>query len=230
MAFWAIETILLVALLAPVTQGVKVGDTGAGTLYVLKVVKDVALVTQSTNFDNLPFLLVSGHPGYLNARSLVQFEALPDACQSSKIKFAKMYLYYLNTRKSRWRHPSTRTPFIPRYLLVHLVKKYWREIQATSSVRYSGANWTSPWLGLDGTDAKKAPQEWNPVTIVPGRPTGFVEFDITSAVRSWSSGVPNYGVVIQAVNEQEAGIGIRFASNSYKDPKMHPFATVFCAK
>ena len=229
MAIGAIRTILLVALLAPVTQGVKAGDTGAGTLYVLKVVQGVALVTQSANFDNLPFLVVSQHPRYPNTRSLVQFEDLSDACPSSKIKSAKMYLSYLYAHNSRW-HPNTRSPFIPRYLQVHLVKKYWRETQATSSVRYSGANWTSPWLGLDGTDAERVPQEWNPVTILPGRPAGFVEFDITSAARSWSSGVPNYGVVIRAVNELEAGIGIRFASGSYKDPKMRPFATVLCAK
>jgi len=225
----AIGTIMLVALLVPVIHAVKLGYTGAGTLYVLKAVKSVSLETPSTNFNYLPFLLVSGHPRYPNKRSLVQFEDLPVACPSSKIKSAKMYLYYLYAHKSRW-HPITGIPFIPRYMQVHLVKKYWREKQATSSRPYSGANWTSPWLGLDGTDAERVPQEWNPVTILPGRPAGFVDFDITSAVRSWSSGLPNYGLVIRAVNELEAGIGIRFASNSYKDPEMHPFATVLCTK
>ena len=139
-----------------------------------------------------------------------------------------MYLYYVYAHKASW-HSITRTPFIPRYMQVHLVKKYWRETQATSSRRYSGAYWSSPWLGLDGTDAEAVPQERNPVTIFPLRPAGFVEFDITPAVEKWRSGVPNYGVVIRAVNELEDGRGIRFASKAYRDSSKHPFARVLCA-
>lgn len=223
------KTILLVVLLVPVTQGVKTYDTGAGIMYTLKVVQDVALEGSSTNFNYLQFLLVSRLPQFPNKRSLVQFEDLPRACPSSKIKSAKMYLYYVYAHKASW-HPITFTPFIPRYMQVHLVKKFWRETQATSTLRYSRAYWSSPWLGLDGTDAEAVPQECNPVTIFPFRPAGFVEFDITSAVRSWRSGVPNYGVVIRAVNELAPGRAIRFASNAHKDSFKHPFARVLCTQ
>lgn len=53
---------LLMALLAPVTHGVTTYNTGAGILYTLKVVKDVALERSTTNFNYLTYLLVSKHP------------------------------------------------------------------------------------------------------------------------------------------------------------------------
>ena len=198
-------------------------------LYTLKVEENVWLELPSVNHNHYQFIIVSRVPQFPNKRSLVKFENLPSACLSSKIKSAKMYLYFWYANKASW-HTITFTPLIPRYIQVHLVKKSWSETQATSSRRYYGANWSSPWLGLDGTDAEAVPQEYNPVTIFPLRPQGFVEFDITSAVRSWRSGVPNYGVVIRAVNELEAGRSIRFASKEHKDSSKHPFARVLCAK
>ena len=151
------KIILLVVLLAPVALGVTTYDTGAGMLYTLNAVEDVTLEHSSTNFNYLEYLIVSKLPQFPNKRSLVKFEDLPNACPSSKIKSAKMYLYYVYAHKASW-HSITRTPFIPRYMQVHLVKKFWRETQATSSRRYSGAYWSSPWLGLDGTDAEAVPQ------------------------------------------------------------------------
>jgi len=223
------KTILLVALLVPLTQGVTTYNTGAGMLYMLKAVEDVWVERPSFNYNNYAYLKVSKLPQFPNKRSLMKFEDLPSACLSSKIKSAKMHLYYLGAHKASW-HSITFSPFIPRYMQVHLVKKFWRETQATNSMRYYGANWSSPWLGLDGTDAEAVPQECNPVTIFPGLPAGFVEFDVTSAVRSWRSGVPNYGVVIRAVNELEAGRGMSFASKEYKDSSKHPVVRVLCAK
>ncbi|XP_078371247.1 uncharacterized protein LOC144654884 [Oculina patagonica] len=221
---------LLMALLAPVTQGVTTYDTGNGILYTLSVERDVALESSTTNYNYLEFLLVSKHPQYPNKRSLVQFENLPSACPSSKIQSAKMYLYYVYAHKASW-HSITYSPFIPRYMQVHLVKKSWEESQATSTKRSSSANWSSPWLGLDGTDAEAIPQDWNPVTIFPhpGSFSRFVEFDITPAAKAWRSGVPNNGLVIRAVNELEPGRGIRFASNANKDKNLHAFARVLCA-
>ena len=92
----------------------------------------------------------------------------------------------------------TLTPLIPRPLHAGaLGERILAETQATSSKHYSGANWPFPWL-VWMTPTQRIPQECNPVTILPGRPAGFVAFYITSAVRSWSNGVPNYGVVIRA--------------------------------
>ena len=222
------EVILVMALLAPITQGVTTYNTGKGILYRLRVLQDVTLESSTRNFNSLPYLIASKHPGYPNKRSLVQFENLPTACPASKIKSAKMYLYYVYAHKASF-HSITRTPFVPRYLQVHLVKKYWRQIQATSTKRHSRADWSTPWLGLDDTDAEAIPQDWNPVTIFPQRPHGFVEFDITPAAIKWRSGITNYGLVVRAVNELEPGRGIRFYSNAYSDASKHAYVQVLCA-
>ncbi|XP_078371244.1 uncharacterized protein LOC144654881 [Oculina patagonica] len=228
--FSMMQAFMLMALLVPVTQGVTTYNTGKGTLYTLKVVQDVALERSNSNMNWLQYLLVSKHPQFANKRSLVQFENLPSACELIKIKSAKMYLYYVYAHKPSW-HPITTTPYIPRYMQAHLVKKSWVESQATSTKRSSSANWSSPWLGLDGTDAEAIPQDWNPVTIFPhpGSFSRFVEFDITPAAKAWRSGVPNNGLIIRAVNELEPGRGIRFASDTYSDASKRAFVRVLCA-
>ena len=178
--------------------------------------------------NSLKYLLVSKHPGFPNKRSLVQFENLPITCPPNKIQSAKMYLYYLSAGKASF-YTIFQVPFIPRCMQVHMVRKEWKETQATRVNRLSNAKWSTPWLGLDCTDADSAPQEYTPVTIFPVRPVGFVEFDITNAVRSWSSGVPNYGLVIRATNELDPGRDIRFASNAHDDADTRAFVNVLCA-
>ena len=158
----------------------------------------------------------------------MQFEGLPSACPPSEINFVKMYLYYVYADKAGW-YAVTFTTFIPRYMQVHLMKEILAETQATSSKHYSGTNWSSPWL-VWLAPTQRVPQEWNPVTIMPWCLASFVEFYIASAVTSSSNGVPNYGVVIDAVNELETVRAIHFANNSYEDFKMRPFVTVLCAK
>ena len=215
-----------VVLLAPNSQGVHIYNTGAGILYRLNVVKDVCLERSTTNFNYLQWLIVAKHPGYPNKRSLIQFENLPRRCSAAQIRSAKMYLYYVYSHKASW-HSIKTTPFIPRYLEVRLVKKYWREDQATSLYRYGRYSWSSQWLSLDGRDAKASPER-GIVTIFPNRPRGFVEFDITDAVKSWRSGTPNYGLLIRATNELARGRDIRFASNRYSDKSKHAFVQVLC--
>ena len=56
----------MVALVAHVTQGETSYNTGEGTVYKLSVVQDVTLERPNRNFNYLPFLLVSQHPGYPN--------------------------------------------------------------------------------------------------------------------------------------------------------------------
>lgn len=221
-------TLFMVALLAHVTQGVTRYDTGSGLVYKLSVVQDVTLERPNRNFNSLPFLLVSRHPDYPNKRSLVKFENLPLSCPAHKIVSAKMYLYYVYAHKASW-HPITKTPFIPRYIQVHLVKKSWNEYQATSSKRSSYAYWSKQYLGLDNTDAERTPQGQS-VVIFPYRPRGFVEFDITRAIRKWRYGVPNNGLLIRATNELQSGRGIRFASNADRDRSRHAYVLVLCRK
>lgn len=221
-------TLFMVTLLAHVTQGVTRYDTGRGLVYKLSVVQDVTLERPNTNFNSLPFLLVSRHPDYPNKRSLVKFENLPLSCPAHKIVSAKMYLYYVYAHKASW-HPITKTPFIPRYIQVHLVKKSWNEYQATSSKRSSYAYWSKQYLGVDNTDAERTPQGQS-VVIFPYRPRGFVEFDITRAIRKWRYGVPNNGLLIRATNELQSGRGIRFASNADRDRSRHAYVLVLCRK
>ena len=222
-----VVTVLVVALLASIAQGVTKHDTGAGYMvYKLGVTQDVWL-EDSSNFNSYQYLIVSKLPQYPNKRSLVQFENLPSECSSSQVQSAKMYLYYVYAHKASWQS-ITLTPFIPRYLEVHLVKKAWNEAQATRTQRLTGVSWSSAWLGLDGTDAEESPQPGR-VTMFPYRPAGFVELDITDAVKKWSGGVPNNGLVIRATNELKRGRSIRFASNAMSDSSKHAFVLVRCA-
>ncbi len=41
-----------------------------------------------------------------------------------------------------------------------------------------------------------------------GRPAGYVEFDITEAMRNWKSGQPNYGLLVWATNEESSYTGL----------------------
>ena len=206
---------------------VKTYDTGAGKVYKLSVIQDVWLESGSVNYNSYGYLIVSKHPGYPNKRSLVQFEDLPSSCPSKKVTSAKMYLYYEYSHKASFMSIKS-VPFIPRYLQVHLVKKPWDESQTTSTMRLRGVPWSSPWLALDGTDAEANPQRGT-VTIFPYRPKGFVEFDVTNAVKDWSNGVPNYGLVIRAINELDPGRTTRIASNANSDTSRHAYVLVHCS-
>ena len=213
--------------LALPAHDVKMPDTGAGKEYKLRVTQDVTLERGSVNFNSLEYLIVSKHPGYPNKRSLVQFEDLPRSCPSSNILSAKMHLYYEYSHKASGSSFKT-VPFIPRHLRVYLVKKPWDESQTTSTMRLRGIPWSSPWLALDGTDAEATPQQGT-VTIFPHQPKGFVEFDVTNAVKDWSSGVPNNGLVIRATNELDLGRDTRFSSNANIDNSTHAFVLVRCS-
>ncbi|XP_078378718.1 uncharacterized protein LOC144661762 [Oculina patagonica] len=218
--------VLMVAIIAPSAHGVTQYDTGAGVVFKLDVVQDVTLERSSTNFNYLQYLIVSKHPGYPNKRSLVQFENLSSNCPSSKIKAANMYLYYVYAHKAS-SDTITQTPFIARYIQLHLVKKSWDETQATSSRRDSSHLWSTAYLGLDGTDAEEVPEPGT-VTIFPYRPKGFVEFGVTNAVKRWSESLPNHSLVIRATNELDEGRDIRFASNAMSDSSQHASVRVLC--
>ena len=219
--------LLMAVLVTPPACGVMTFDTGAGKVHKLSVTQDVTLERGSTNFNSLEYLIVSKHPGYPNKRSLVQFEDVPSSCQSSNVISAKMYLYYEYSHKASGSSIKS-VPFIPRHLRVHLVKKPWVESQTTSTLRLRGIAWSSQWLALDGTDAETTTQGGT-VTIFPQRPKGFVEFDVTNAVKDWSSGVPNNGLVIRATNELDAGRDTRFSSNANSDFSKHAFVLVHCS-
>ena len=116
-------------------------------------------------------------------------------------------------------------PYIPRTLQVHQVKKDWSETQATSIRRFSNTNWNNSYLGF-GTDA--SPYSQDSVTIFTGRPSGYVQFDVTEAVSNWYNGEPNYGLLIWATNEEVEGRDFRFYSKEVSDSSKRPILHALC--
>jgi hypothetical protein len=201
-------------------------DTGDGIMYQLAVTQDVLLERGNRNYNYLQYLIVAQHPQYPLKRSLVQFEDLPSSCSPEDIRFAKMYLHYAYAHKASW-HTVEMTPNIARPLHVNQVLEPWLDTQATSTWRMNGEAWSQPYLGLDNSDAEATPQA-PPTYYYPGRPSGYMEFDVTRAVKNWAVGEPNYGLLVWATNEHELGRDIRFFSQSYADAKMHPVLRVLC--
>ena len=66
------------------------------------------------------------------------------------------------------------------------------------------------------------------VTTFTGRPSGYIQFDITEAAHNWKAGEPNYGVVLLAVNEDVHGRESRDTRfYSHRHGEHQPFMTVF---
>ncbi|XP_065906868.1 uncharacterized protein [Dysidea avara] len=197
---------MYIELIAVVVALLSFGDESfAQTQYNLKVVEDVTLERGSKNFNYLEYLIVGLHPDYPKKRSLLRFENLPNGSSS---------------------HTDAEAPFIARTIQAHRVLKSWKETQATSTKRDSSKYWSTQWLGLDNTDAKSI--STGVTTIYPGQPKGFVGIGVTSAVKDWKAGYPNYGLVIWATNENIVGRDTRFASKSESDSSKHPYIVVSC--
>jgi len=187
----------------------------------LNVVEDICLEKSTTNYNSLQWLIVGRNIQYPKKRSLLRFEDIPDAYEI--IEQAKMCLYYAYSHKASW-HTGTEAPFITRTIQAHRVLKSWKETEATSKIRYSGCLWNKPYLGLDDTDAHRCPTGETEISYET--PSGFVEIDVTSAVKDWKAGEPNYGLLIWAINEDENGRDTRFFSKSYGDSSKHAYIAV----
>lgn len=215
-------TISLFALLFANSEAYTSWNSGAGVVYTLPVTQDVWL-EGSSNKNNYEFIIVAKHPQFANKRSLLQFESLPAGC--THIKWAKMYVYFLYAHKASWQSVQS-APYISRTLQVYQVKKQWNEAQATSINRLYNTRWSSPYLALDGSDA--GPHSIGSATVFTSRPRGFMEFDITEAMRNWKFGDPNYGVLLLASNEDAVGRDLRFGSKSNSDSSRRSFVHVLC--
>ena len=199
-------------------------DLGPGiTVYKLKVVEDVSLESQTTNYNYLQYLLTGFHPGYPKKRSLLRFEDVPSGCKS--VSHAMMYIYYVYSHKASF-YTVDQAPFITRTIQAHRVCRSWKETQATRTKRDSYNNWHTEWLGFNNIDAISS--YTGQTTIYASRPSGFVEIEVTSAVKAWKSGYPNYGVVISATNENRVGRDTRFASNADSDSSRHAYIILNC--
>ena len=216
---------LFIAVLITVGTGTCIAQTdlGSGTYYRLKVVEDVWLERPTTNYNNREWLIVGKTPGWPKKRSLLRFESVPSAC--NHVNRATMYLYYAYSSKPTWM-PVTEAPFISRTIQAHRVLKYWKETEATTTQRYPGFSWYRTYLGLDDTDVNDNPT--GEITIYLGRPKGFVGIEVTSAVKDWKSGKPNYGLLIWATNEDQNGRDTRFFSKSHSDSSEHPYIVLDC--
>ena len=192
-------------------------------VYKLEVVEDVVLERGTRQFNYLEHLIVGFLPDYPKKRSLLRFEDVPSGCKS--INEAIMYIYYVYSHKASF-HTVEKTPFITRTIRAHRVLKSWKETEATSTRRDFNNNWDAQWLELNDTDATACPT--GQTTVYVYRPSGFVQIEVTSAVKAWKSGSPNYGVVIWATNENVAGRTTRFASNAHSDPSTHAYIILNC--
>ena len=199
------------------------GYVGAGACYVLKTVQDVWLEDPNNNNYGRQWLIVSKATGFSKKRSLIQFEDIPNSCQT--VNHAMMYLYYDTSAKASWQ-TNDQAPFITRTIQAHRVLQEWDETQATTTKRTSTSLWNTPYLGLDDIDARSCPT--GHTTIYAVRPQSFVEIEITSAAKEWKAGDANYGVVIWATNEDQNGRDTRFASTSDSDPSKHPYVVLNC--
>ena len=220
------NSVVIAAVLIFLTIGESFGQNKLGpkiTTYKLKVVEDVTLERGSTNFNYLRYLIVGYHPGYPKKRSLLRFEDVPSGCKF--VTHAKMYLYYQYSHKASFQSVD-KAPFITRTIQAHQVLKSWKESQATSTKRDSYNYWPTSYLGLDNIDARSSAT--GRTTIYASRPHGFVEIDVTSAARAWKYGSPNYGLVIWATNENQAGRDTRFASNADSDSSKHAYIILNC--
>ena len=188
-------------------------------LHTMKATEDVCIDAFGKPIDLKGCLKVG--PGMVAERGrkpdwkriLVKFEHVPSNC--TNIQWAKMYMYLDNRLTETQDQPNVMQ------LQVHQVKlkELWRESQ--DSYQLSGVPWTQ-----QSSDALMD----HPIAVVSifkGRPSGYIEFDITEAAHNWKAGQPNYGVMISAVNEVERKLSTWFFSHRHNEHRYHPFMTVF---
>ena len=211
-----------VALLASVCSAVQTWDSGAGTVYKLPVIQDVFIDNRS-NKNSYGFTIVGKLPQQKKKRALYQFEQLPATC--TNIAWAKMYIYFINAHKAKGQTVQS-APYFPQGIQVHQVMQEWRESEATKFLRFVGVNWNTSYVGLDNIDASPIPTDT--VAVFTSCPAGFVEFDITSAIKNWQQGQANYGVMTWSLSENRNGRDLGFASRENPDPQKHPFVNVLC--
>ena len=215
-----------VAVLVGLANAQSTSNCGNGIVYKEVATADTWLEDDSANGDQ-NFVIVSKHPYYSKKRTLIKFgnieSNVPSTCN---VTFAKMYLNFQFAGKASFLSVQ-QVPYLSRRLQVQQINKDWSEAQATRDNRFSGMPWSAPYLAIDGTDASAYVQDCVPLHT--GRPSGYMEFDVTVAVKNWFAGEPNYGLLVWDVTENLDGRDIRFYSREISDTNKKPFVNVFCA-
>jgi len=60
------------------------------------------------------------------------------------------------------------------------------------------------------------------------RPAGFIELDVTSAVKDWKAGKPNYGLLLLVANDYVNSRDLRFVSRDDLDTSKHAYIIANC--
>ena len=198
-------------------------DVGNGIVYKAPANADTFLhAGQNQNFRDI--LIVSFHLGFPKKRILIKFDTsdVPTTCQ---VVHAKMYIHFLYAHKASYQTVQ-QAPYLSRPLQVHQMKRQWLESVATSTYRLPGFQWSQPNAAL-GVDFSYYVEDT--VTMVAIRPRGYVEFDVTNAMKKWLNGEPNYGLMIWDPTETIPGRDIRFYSREHQEANYRPFMNVLCA-
>ena len=221
-----IAIICLAAVLAGLANAqLQIYNLGNGILYRKYATADTFLESHGSNYNSYDFLIASKHTGFPKKRILIKFDIVGDVPSTCNVTFAKMYLNFWYAHKPSFQSVQ-QAPYLSRRLQAHQINKDWSETQATQENRLSGTPWSAPYLAIDGTDASTYVQDCIP--LYTGRPAGYIEFDVTVAVKNWLSGDPNYGLLIWDVTENIDGRDIRFHSRENSDIYKKPFLNVFC--
>ena len=214
---------VLIFALSDIAYSYNCTRSGSNTVCRLEAIEDVFL-EDSGNKNYHTILIVGYHPGYPIKRSLLTFEEIPSA-QCAEVQRAEMYVYYWYGHKASFQ-TEQEAPYIPRPLEVRQVLKNWSETEATRFNRLRNIPWSTPYLGLDGTDASSNAED---VQIVNSTiSSGYIVWEITNIARNWLRGEANNGVILSASNENEDGRDIRFYSRERESNP--PYMTVECKR
>ena len=192
------------------------------TICRLEAVADTWLEGTDPHYDN-NFLIVAKQPGFDLKRTVIKFEDIQGCYQVIR---ANIYVHFWYSARPSYETIYT-VPYISRPIEVRQLLRHWEENEATSVKATSTTEWKVKYVGFDGVDAYSQVNSIR--TVHNGRPSGYIEWDVTSAADNWRHGDENHGVILSASNELVNGTDMRFYSrkNDVLEDR-RPYMTVVC--
>jgi Disaggregatase related repeat len=108
---------------------------------------------------------------------------------------------------------ATARPTATRTYSANLITSLWNETQVTWTNRLTGIAWGAAGGDYDGTVGNNVPAGTNNTATVTTTST-FVSWTVTTAVRAWYNGAPNYGFLIRDNTETGAQYTTQFAART----------------